>query len=101
MKRFLIGALAFIGALSLLFFAAGAGLALLAAGSKPTVPPSVVLELDLSEPLPEYVLDDSLAGAFGKKPATMHDVLDALQKAGEDTRVKGLVVRVGRSCATR
>lgn len=95
MKRFLIGALAFVGAISLLFFAAGAGLALLAAGSKPTVPPNVVLELDLSEPLPEYVLADSLAGAFGKKPATLREVLDALQKAGEDARVKGLVVRVG------
>jgi protease-4 len=96
MKRFFIGALAFIGAISLLFFVAGAGLVLLAAGNKPTVPSNVVLELDLSEPLPEYVLDTSLAGAFGKKPNTVHDVLDALQKGAEDSRVKALIVRVGQ-----
>ncbi|XXF78149.1 signal peptide peptidase SppA [Myxococcaceae bacterium GXIMD 01537] len=96
MKRFLIGALAFIGALSLLFVVGGVGLAFLAAASKPSVPPGVVLELDLEEPVPEYVLDDSLASAFGKKQPTLHDVLEALEKGGEDTRVKGLLVRVGQ-----
>jgi protease-4 len=95
MKRFFIGALAFVGALSLLFFVAGVGLVFVAAASKPSVPSSLVLELDLEEPLPEYVLDDSLAGAFGKKDATMRQVLDALRKGGEDPRVKALLVRVG------
>lgn len=53
MKPFLMGALTVVGALSLLFVLAGVGHALLAAGSKPTVPPSVVLKLHVSEPLPE------------------------------------------------
>lgn len=100
MKRFIIGALAVIGLLSILGFVAVAGLTLLMAGNKPTVPTSTVLELDLSEPLPEYVLDTSLAGAFGKKANTVHDVLDALQKGGEDSRVKALIVRVGQRPGT-
>ncbi|MFP2933233.1 signal peptide peptidase SppA [Pyxidicoccus sp. 3LG] len=95
MKRFLIGSLAFIGAMSVLFVVGLIGLMVLASASGPTVPSNLVLELDLENPLPEYVLDDSLAGAFGEDPATIRDVVDALEKAGTDPRVKSLVVRVG------
>ncbi len=95
MKRFFIGALALVGALSLLFVVVGFVFFIAAAASKPSLPSSLVLELDLEEPLPEYVLDDSFAGAFGNTPATMREVLDALQRGGEDARVKALVVRVG------
>jgi protease-4 len=94
MKRFFIGALAFIGALSVLFVVGVVGLLLLAAASKPGVPSNLVLELDLNEPLPEHVRDESLASAFGKRPASLHDVVDALEKAGDDPRVKSLVARV-------
>lgn len=100
MKRFFIGALAFVGALSILFFIGGVGLMILAASSKPSVPQNLVLELDLEEPLPEYVVSDSLAGAFSKKKATLHDVVDALQRAGSDSRVKALLVRVGQRPGT-
>ncbi|HZI12171.1 MAG TPA: signal peptide peptidase SppA [Myxococcus sp.] len=95
MKRFLIGMLAFIGAMSILFVVGLVGLLVLASSSKPTVPSSVVLELDLENPLPEYESPGSLASAFGDEPATLRDVVDALEKAGQDARVKSLVVRVG------
>ncbi|MFP2907060.1 signal peptide peptidase SppA [Pyxidicoccus sp. 3LFB2] len=95
MKRFLIGSLAFIGAMSVLFVVGLIGLMVLASASRPTVPSSVVLELDLEDPLPEYVLGDSLSAAFGEDPSTVRDVVDALEKAGDDPRVKSLVARVG------
>ncbi|MBJ6760784.1 signal peptide peptidase SppA [Myxococcaceae bacterium JPH2] len=95
MKRFFIGALACIGALSILFFIGIVGLLVLASSSKPSVPSNLVLELDLDQPLPEHVLDESFAGAFGKRPTTVRDVVEALEKAGSDPRVKSVVARVG------
>jgi len=97
MKRFLIGALAFIGAMSVLFMFGLIALIVMASTSRPGVPSNLVLEMDLSQPLPEHVSGDSLAGAFGEDPLTVRDVVDALEKAGEDSRVKSLVVRVGTS----
>jgi protease-4 len=94
MKRFIVGALATIGALSILAFFGFIFLIAIAAGSKPGVPGSIVLELDLSQPLPEQVPEDSLAGAFGQKETTVRDVLDALEKGAKDDRVKALLVRV-------
>jgi protease-4 len=96
MKRFIVGALATIGALSILFFLGFILLIVLAAGSKPSVPANVVLELDLEKPLPEQVAEDSLAGAFGKNDTTVRDVLDALEKGAKDDRVKALLVHVGQ-----
>ncbi|MBZ4375661.1 signal peptide peptidase SppA [Corallococcus sp. AS-1-6] len=96
MKRFFIGALAFIGALSILFVVGVVGLLMLAASSKPGVPSNLVLELDLQHPLPEYTLDTSLAGAFGEEPTSLRDVVEGLEKAATDPRVKSLVVRIGQ-----
>lgn len=95
MKRFFIGMLAFIGAMSVLFVLGLIGLMVLASASRPTVPANIVLELDLEQPLPEHVSGSSLASAFGEDPATLRDVVDALEKAGKDPRVKSLVARVG------
>jgi protease-4 len=97
MKRFIVGALATIGALSILAFFGLIFLIAIAAGSKPGVPGSIVLELDLNKPLPEQVPEDSLAGAFGNKDTTVRDVLDALEKGAKDTRVKALLVHVGQT----
>ena len=94
MKRFFIGSLAVVGALTVLFVGAIIGLAMLGAASKPGIPGSVVLELEVDDPLVEYAAEDSLSSAFGKDPTTVRDVVDALEKAGEDERVKGLVVRL-------
>ncbi|HEX8821537.1 MAG TPA: S49 family peptidase, partial [Archangium sp.] len=94
MKRFFIGSLAVVGGLTVLFIGAIFGLAMLGAASKPGVPGNVVLELELDEALVEYMPEDSLASAFGPGRTTVRDVVDALEKAGEDARVKGLVVRM-------
>jgi protease-4 len=96
MKRVIVGILASIGALSVLTAMGFFLIVLVAAASKPGVPGTVVLELDLESPLPEQVPEDSLAGAFGPKPTTMRDALDALEKGAQDARVKALLVRVGQ-----
>ncbi|WNG21721.1 signal peptide peptidase SppA [Cystobacter fuscus] len=94
MKRFFIGSLAVVGGVTLLFVAAIVGLAYLAASSRPGVPDSVVLELDITGPLREHVPEASLTSAFGEHAPTVRDVVDALERAGEDGRVKGLLVRL-------
>ncbi|QSQ11971.1 signal peptide peptidase SppA [Myxococcus landrumensis] len=97
MKRFLVGALAFIGAMSVLFVMGLIALIVLASMSRPSVPSQLVLEMDLDRPLPEHVAEASLSSAFGEEPLTVRDVVDALEKAGDDSRVKSLLVRVGTS----
>lgn len=95
MKRFLIGALAVVGALSILFFCGLLALLVIGAtASRPTVPGSVVLEWEIDQPLVEAHAEDSLAAAFGGHKTTVRDVVDALERAGDDARVKGLLVRV-------
>ncbi|MBN1206497.1 MAG: signal peptide peptidase SppA [Myxococcaceae bacterium] len=96
MKRVIVGLLASIGALSVFAMMGFFLLIMIAAANKPGVPGAVVLELDLATPLPEQVAEDSLAGAFGPKPLTMRDALDALEKGAKDARVKSLLVRVGQ-----
>ena len=94
MKRFFVGALALVGGLTLLFVGSILALALLGSTSKPGVPGEVVLELELDDALMEHTDEDSLASAFGKDKLTVRDVVDALEKAGDDPRVKGLVARL-------
>jgi protease-4 len=96
MKRFIVGALAVVGGMSVLAVSGFFLLIIAAAASKPSVPDTLVLEMDLQNPLPEQVLEDSLAGAFGQPETTVRDVVDALEKGAKDERVKALLVRVGQ-----
>ena len=77
----------------------GAGLVVagvfLAGRSTPSVPSRAILELDLERGLPETAPDDPFAVFGGERPLTLRDVLDALEKAGDDPHVVGLVARLG------
>ena len=97
MKRFIVRLLAFIGGACLLFFIAAVVLTAMAVSRKPGVPDGFVLELELDAPLMEAHPDESLASAFGESKPTVRDVVDALQKASGDKRVKGLIAHVGAS----
>lgn len=61
----------------------------------PGVPPSVILELDLSGGLVESVPDDPIGAILGIDQLSLRDVVDALERAEDDDRVKGLIARVG------
>jgi len=61
------------------------------------VPNQVILEADFEQGVTEYVPDDSLARLMLSQKLRMRDVVEALQRAAEDGRVKGLVARVGQS----
>jgi protease-4 len=61
------------------------------------VPKQVILEADFEQGMIESVPDDGLASVLMAKKLRVRDVVEALQKASQDDRVKGLVARVGQS----
>ncbi|AWK85641.1 signal peptide peptidase SppA [Azospirillum thermophilum] len=90
MLRFFVRLFAFIGFLIVALVVAGV---VVAVRYKPTLPDTMVLELDLTEPLSEGATD-ALGGFLGHE-ASLRDVLDALERGRRDPRVKGLLVRFG------
>ncbi len=61
------------------------------------VPKQVLLEADFEQGMVEYIPDEGLGRVFLAKKLRMRDVVEALQQASQDSRVKGLVARVGQS----
>jgi protease-4 len=72
----------------------GAGILLTGKG-KPSVPKRAILELDLERGIPETQPDNPFAAFGGERTLTLRDVVDALEKAGDDPHVVGLVARLG------
>jgi protease-4 len=68
----------------------------LATGVRMDIPPATVLTLDLAAGLIETRSDNPLARASMGDVLVMRDVLDALDAAGRDPRVLGLMLRAGR-----
>lgn len=59
-----------------------------------SLPASVVLTLDLDKPLTAEPEASPLGSLLGRE-ASLRDVVDALERARHDARVKGLLVRLG------
>lgn len=72
----------------------GAGIFVSGMG-KPSVPKKAILELDLERGIPETQPDNPFAAFGGERTLTLRDVVDALEKAGDDPHVVGLVARLG------
>ena len=89
------------GLLVLVLVIAVLGIVLVGAGvfvagmGKPAVPKKAILEVDLERGIPEMPADDPFAVFGGGRPLTLRDVVDALEKAGDDPHVVGLVARLG------
>lgn len=97
MKRFFVGLLALIGGLTVVFIAATIALVITAARRTPSISSEVVLEWEIDEPLVEAHPEESLAGLFGRSKPTVRDVVEALERAAKDGRVKGLVAHISES----
>lgn len=71
---------------------------IVAAGhARGTVAQKTIIELDLQQPFVEYAPEDAVGKLFNKRILTVRDIVDALDKAGTDDRVAGLVVRIDAS----
>src|SRR6201987_163776 len=95
MRRFFVGLFAVIGFAAVLLVA---GIMLLVGGLRPSVTPlpgNILLTADLTRDLPEGATEEPITRLLvGPKP-TLRDFLDAIETAGNDSRVKALLVRVG------
>lgn len=60
-----------------------------------SVPPKTVLRIDLERAIPEAAPETSFWAFRSGRPLTLKDLVEALERAGEDRRVVGLVGRVG------
>src|SRR5262245_53809863 len=95
MRRFIIGFFAAVGFLTVLL---GLGGVLLIGGLKPKVTPlagNIILSVDLSHGLAEGAHDDRLLRLLVGGEPTLRDVLDGIETASADPRVKGILARVG------
>ncbi|MGH9212532.1 MAG: signal peptide peptidase SppA [Acidimicrobiales bacterium] len=55
----------------------------------------LILELDLTEPLVEEVPHDPVSAVLARRKTPRHVVLEGLRRAGNDPRVRALVVKLG------
>lgn len=92
MRNFLVRFLAAIGALAIIYVIV---IAILLTGRKPHVPGKAILEVNLEQPMVEYVPNQPFLQVMMKDRLVVRDVVDALDRAADDTRVAGLVARVG------
>jgi protease IV len=95
MRRVLVGFFAAIGFLTTLTIL---GVFLLVAGLKPHVTPlatNVILNVDLTRGLAEGARENRLLRLLVGPEPTLRDVLDAIETASNDPRVKVLLARVG------
>src|SRR5262245_59019695 len=95
MRRLIVCFFAAIGVFAVLSVAA---VVVVVAGLKPSVTPlpaSIILTADLTRDLPEGSSEDPLLRLIAGAKPTLRDVLDAIESAGDDPRVKVLLARVG------
>jgi protease-4 len=95
MSRKLIGFLAIIAALGLVALGITFAIGFMSGGTMGTVPSRVLLEANFEQPVEEWMPDDPVSRAFGAEMPTTRDIVDALDRAAKDSRVAGLVARVG------
>src|SRR5215813_6205878 len=95
MRRFIVGFFAAVGFLTTLLALGGV---LLISGLKPKVTPlagNIILSLDLNRGLAEGAHEDRLLRLLVGGEPSLRDVLDGIETASGDPRVKGLLARIG------
>ena len=63
--------------------------------SKPKLPSTVVLAINLAGPIAEVTAEDPFAEMFGEQPLSLQNLRWALVRAAEDDRVQGVRLRIG------
>jgi protease-4 len=97
MRRIIIGFFALIGALVVGLVALLVVVLIIAAPGTKRLAASDILTVDLTQPLPDAAPDDGLERLLLGERLRLRDVTDALARAGDDARIKGVVARIGES----
>lgn len=86
-----------IGGLTVFMFLLSIGSAVFIWKHREKIPDNIVLEMDFSKGLVEYVPDESAARMMLGKTPTVLDVVQTLELASEDKRVAGIIANVGHA----
>ncbi len=97
MRKFTVGCLAVIGSIAILFVLLLVVIAFAASSFKGSVPSTAVLEVNLESGVIEDIPDEPIAKAMLSGQPSMRDIVDAIERASTDDRVKGLFARFGGS----
>lgn len=95
MRRFVVGLLAVIGVVTLLGMLSTVGVVIWAKFHGPGVPAAAILTLDVDGNLSDAPRNDGLLALLQPHQTSLRDAVDALDKAGRDPRVKGLLLHIG------
>jgi protease-4 len=95
MKRTLVVLLCLIGGMTLLMIGAGVVIGFAKFSMKPGLPSKILLEVDLETGMLEDIPDDPIASLMQRDTPTVRDYISALRAAQDDSRVTGLVARIG------
>jgi protease IV len=95
MRRLIIGFFALIGILVFGLVALLIIVVIVAAPSTKRLAANEILTLDLTQSLPDAPPGDGFERILLGERLTLRDVTDALARAGDDARIKGVVARVG------
>jgi protease-4 len=95
MRRFVLGLFTAIGFVTVLAAALVGILTWRLAAGGPTLPDTIVLTADLGQGLAKGAGPEPLSQLVFGREQTLRDFLDALERAGDDPRVKGLYARLG------
>src|ERR1041384_2685 len=93
--RFIVRFFAVIGVLVVLAVGASIAVFFWAEPRAPRIAGNPILTLDLTQALPDAPGDRGLSRLLLPSAMSLHDALSALEKAGNDPRVKALIARVG------
>ncbi len=95
MRRFIVGFFTVVGLVVVVLVVGGAVAWRLLVPREPTIASSTILSLELGQSLAEAAPAASYARFFFEETPSLRDVLDALQRAGDDPRIKGVFARIG------
>jgi protease-4 len=95
LRRIVGGIFAWFGFLVALLIVIGVVIWLVLVPSGPNIKTATVLSLDLSQPFPDGPPTTTLDRALFKARPSLRQIIETLDHAGHDSRVKGLVVRLG------
>jgi protease-4 len=95
MKKVVVGVLALVGAFTLFAILCAAAIGILSLLAQEGVPSRAVLEIDFDQGVIESVPHDPLAQLMLDDLLEVREVVDALDRAAEDSRIKAVVARIG------
>jgi len=94
MRRFVVGFFTVVGLIVVLLVVGGAIAWRVLVPPAPGIASSTILSLELGQSLAEASPADPYAKLFFEETPSLRDVLDALQRAGDDPRIKGVFARI-------